>query len=94
MTLISPENYACCGSCAAFTNAAEKAQKETGAHVVCGSCTKGSEPGTAELRIVIPDGEGGATIQEGGEVSGPGAIIELMDAGGDVFFPSPEGNQL
>jgi len=53
---------------------------ETGADVVCGSCTKGSEPGTAAMRMVIPDGEGGATIQEVGEVRCPGAVIEFMDA--------------
>jgi len=67
---------------------------ETGADVVCGSCTKGSEPGTAAMRMVIPDGEGGATIQEVGEVRCPGAVIEFMDAGRDVFPPPLEGNQL
>ena len=40
------------------------------------------------------DGEDGATYQEVGVVSCPGATLELMDMGGDIFSQSPAGNQL
>ncbi len=87
MKCVSPEIYGACRECISFNNAAKHVQEKTGAPVVYGSCTEGTVPGSAQMRFVIADGEGGVDIQEVGEVSCPGVQLEWMNPPAGIINP-------